>query len=116
MVDFIKNKHNTDVPDDFAWEVHNLHTYEKKKKQFAEGKITLAKLQEFEHQYRESEDQRQERWKREHVMKELAEENARNFRSFKENGKEFARKMFDMGRGISKWWYTKPKKSVPGKG
>ena len=32
------------------------------------------------------------------------------------NGKEFAKKMFDMGRGISKWWYTKPKKAVPGKG
>lgn len=115
MVDFIKNKHNTDVPDDFAWEVHNLHAYENKKKQLAEGKITLAQLQEFEHQYRESEDQRQERWKREHVLKELAEENAKNFKSFKENGKEFARKMFDMGRGISKWWYTKPK-TPAGKG
>ena len=33
MVDFIKNKHNTDVPEDFAWEVHNLHAYENKKKQ-----------------------------------------------------------------------------------
>ena len=66
--------------------------------------------------YRESEQQREERWKREHVLRELAVENAKNFRDFKENGKAFARKMFDMGRGISKWWYTKPKKSVPGKG
>ena len=31
MVDFIKNKHNTDVPDDFKWEVHNTLTHEKKK-------------------------------------------------------------------------------------
>ena len=49
------------------------------------------------------------------MLKELAEENAKNFKSFKENGKEFARKMFDMGRGISKWWYTKPK-TPAGKG
>jgi len=105
----------TKMPDDWGWEVHNLQAYADKKKAFAEGKITLTELQEFEFKYRESEDQRQERWKREHVLQELAEENAKNFRSFKENGKEFARKMFDMGRGISKWWYTKPK-TPAGKG
>ena len=105
----------TKMPDDWGWEVHNLHAYADKKKAFAEGKITLTELQEFEHQYRESEEQREQRWKREHVLQELAEENAKNFRSFKENGKEFARKMFDMGRGISRWWYTKPK-TPAGKG
>ena len=103
------------MPDDWGWEVHNLQAYADKKKAFAEGKITLTELQEFEFKYRESEDQRQERWKREHVLQELAEENAKNFRSFKENGKEFAKKMFDMGRGISRWWYTKPK-TPAGKG
>ena len=81
MVDFIKNKHNTEVPENFDWEVHNTYTHEKKKKLFAEGKITLTELREFEFKYRESEDQRQERWKREHVLQELAEENAKNFRS-----------------------------------
>ena len=99
----------TKMPDDWGWEVHNLHAYAEKKKAFNEGKITLTELQEFEFKYRESEAQREERWKREHVLQELAEENAKNFRSFKENGKEFAKKMFDMGRGISRWWYTKPK-------
>ena len=99
----------TKMPDDWGWEVHNLTAYAEKKKAFKEGKITLTELQEFEHQYRESEAQREERWKREHVLQELAIENAKNFRSFKENGKEFAKKMFDMGRGISRWWYTKPK-------
>ena len=106
----------TKMPENWGWEVHNVHTHEKKKKQFAEGKITLAELQEFEFQYRESEDQRAERWKREHYLQELEKDNANNYRQFKENGKAFAKKMFDMGRGISKWWYTKPKKSVPGKG
>tara|TARA_A100001011_G_scaffold223873_1_gene231789 strand:+ start:235 stop:903 length:669 start_codon:yes stop_codon:yes gene_type:complete len=105
----------TKMPDNWGWEIHNLHAYADKKKAFAEGKITLTELQEFEFKYRESEAQREERWKREHVLQELEVENATNFRSFKENGKEFARKMFDMGRGISKWWYTKPK-TPAGKG
>ena len=104
------------MPDDWGWEVHNTHAHAEKKKAFAEGRITLTELQEFEHKYRESEEQRELRWKREHVLQELDIQNVKDFRSFKENGKEFARKMFDMGRGISKWWYTKPKKSVPGKG
>jgi len=105
----------TKMPDNWNWEIHNLNAYADKKKAFAEGRITLAELQEFENQYRESEEQRELRWKREHVLQELALENAQNFRSFKENGKAFARKMFDMGRGISKWWYTKPQK-LAGKG
>ena len=105
----------TKMPDDYEWEVHNIYAHAEKKKAFREGRITLDQLQEFEHQYRESEEQRQERWKREHVMQELAIQNAKDFRSFKENGKEFARKMFDMGRGISRWWYTKPK-TPAGKG
>ena len=105
----------TKVPENYEWEIHNLNAYADKKKAFAEGKITLTELQEFEFMYRESEAQREERWKREHVLQELAIENAKDFRSFKENGKEFARKMFDMGRGISKWWYTKPK-TPAGKG
>ena len=116
MVDIFKrNQNNTEVPKDFNWEVHNLHAYEEKKKKFAAGLISLTELQEFEFKYRESEDQRAERWRREHVLKEIAEENANNFKKFKENGREFARKMFDMGRGISKWWYTKPKNPA-GKG
>ena len=105
----------TKMPDNWGWEVHNLVADNNKKKQFAEGKITLAQLQEFENQYRESEEQRELRWKREHYLQEIASDNAKGFREFKENGKAFARKMFDMGRGISKWWYTKPKKAA-GKG
>ena len=103
------------MPDNWGWEVHNLVAYNNKKKQFAEGKITLLQLQEFENQYRESEEQRELRWKREHYLQEIASDNAKGFREFKENGKAFARKMFDMGRGISKWWYTKPK-TPAGKG
>ena len=112
----MSDKLPTKMPDNWGWEVHNLHAYANKKKAFAEGKITLVELQEFEHKYKESEEQREQRWKREHYLQEIEKDNAKNFREFKENGKAFARKMFDMGRGISKWWYTKPKKAVPGKG
>ena len=103
------------VPEGYEWEVHNLHAYAEKKKAFERGEITLTQLQEFEHQYRESAEQREWRWRREHIMAELEQQNVKNFRSFKENGKEFARKMADMGRGISMWWWRKPKKGA-GKG
>jgi len=103
------------VPENYEWEIHNLFTYEKRKKQLAAGEITQVQFDEFCNQFRETADQREERWRRDHIMAELATENAKNYRSFKENGKEFAKKMADMGRGISKWWYTKPKKGA-GKG
>jgi len=98
------------IPEGYEWEVHNLHAYAEKKKAFAEGKITEVQLREFEHQYRESAEQREQRWRREHIIAEMERDNAKNFRSFKENGKEFAKKMADMGRGISQWWYRRPKK------
>ena len=103
------------IPEGYEWEVHNLHAYAEKKKAFERGEITLTQLQEFEHQYRESAEQREWRWRREHIMAELEQQNAKNFRSFKENGKEFAKKMADMGRGISMWWWRRPKKGA-GKG
>ena len=97
------------MPDDWGWEVHNLHAYADKKKAFAEGKITLVELQEFENKYRESEHQREERWRREHIIRELEEQNKKNYRDFKDRPKEFLSKMADMGRAVSQWWWRKPK-------
>jgi len=105
----------TQMPDDWGWEVHSLHAYEDKKKAFAEGKITLQELQQFEHDFREKDWQREQRWQREHVLQDLAIQNAKNYRDFKENPKDFLRKMMDMGKAVSKWWYRKPK-SPAGKG
>src|SRR6056300_1505113 len=103
------------VPEGYEWEVHNLHAYEEKKKKFAQGLITKAELQQFEHDYRESAEQREWRWRREHVMAELARENAKNYRDFKENPKTFAQKMNQMGKAISMWWWRRPK-TPAGKG
>ena len=103
------------VPEGYEWEVHNLHAYAEKKKAFEKGEITLHQLQEFEHQYRESAEQREWRWRREHIMQELAQENAKNYRNFKEDPKSFLRKMMDMGRAVSQWWWKRPK-APAGKG
>lgn len=105
----------TIVPESYNWEVHNLFTYEKRKKQLAAGEITQVEFDEFCWQYRESAEQREERWRRDHVIREMEIDNAKNFREFKDKPKEFAKKMFDMGQGISQWWYRKPKKGA-GKG
>ena len=56
------------VPENYNWEVHNLNAYEELKKEVALGKKTLADLQEFEHKYKESAEQREWRWRREHVF------------------------------------------------
>jgi len=103
------------VPEDYNWEIHNLNAYEELKQEVALGKKTLADLQEFEHKYRESAEQREWRWRREHVLQELEQDNMKNFREFKDNPKGFIKKMLDMGRGISRWWWKVPNKSV-GKG
>ena len=97
------------VPENFEWEVHSLHAYADKKKAFAEGRITEADLRQFEHDLRETEAQREFRWNQQNVMMELEKENAQNYREFKENPKTLMKKMLDMGRGISQWWYRKPK-------
>jgi hypothetical protein len=103
------------VPEGYEWEVHNLHAYEEKKKKFAQGLITKAELEQFEWNYRESAEQREWRWRREHIMKELEQENAKNYSDFKENPKSFAKRMADMGRAINMWWWRRPKAGA-GKG
>jgi len=97
------------IPEGYEWEVHNLHAYADNKKRFENGEITLTQLQEFEHQYRETAEQRELRWKRDNVMKELEVENAQNYRHFKDKPKEFLKKMADMGRAVSQWWWRRPK-------
>jgi hypothetical protein len=103
------------VPDNFNWEVHSLHAYADLKAAVAKGTKTLADLQQFELDHRETADQREHRWRREHILEELANDGARDYREFKDNPKSFMRKMMDMGRGISRWWWKQPKKSA-GKG
>ena len=80
----------TIVPESYNWEVHNLFTYEKRKKQLAAGEITQVEFDEFCWQYRESEEQREQRWRRDHVIREMEIDNAKKFREFKDKPKDFA--------------------------
>ena len=86
------NKIITKVPENYEWEIHNLHAYADKKAALARGEITELELKEFEHQYRETEAQREARWRREHIMREMEIDNAKNYRDFKDNPKGFLSK------------------------
>ena len=107
----------TKMPTDYDWEVHNLHAYKNKKEQFAKGEISYDELHAFEMKYRESEDQREFRWKQHHQNMELQKQIASDYQQWKHYGKEWLGRMMDKGRGllISKWWWRRPKKPV-GKG
>ncbi len=106
----------TKVPENYEWEIHNLQAYADKKQAFAKGEITEIQLREFEHKYRETDEQREGRWRREHIIHELNVQNAKDYREFKEGPKSFLTKMADMGRAVSEWWVRRPKKPAPGKG
>jgi len=97
------------IPENFNWEVHNLHAYAELKEKVAKGEKTLADLQQFEHDFRESEDQRDWRWRRENIMKELAKETIEDYQQFKDNPKAFMKKAIEMRKAISEWWFRKPK-------
>jgi len=107
----------TKMPTDWEWEVHNLNAYKDKKEAFAKGDISYDKLLEFEMKYRESQEQREFRWKQHHQNIELNKQIVSDFQNFKSHGREWLGRMLDKGRGllISRWWWRKPKKPV-GKG
>ena len=108
-------KHKT--PKDWNWEIHNTYTYQEKKEKFARGEISYDELQAFEMQYRESQDQREFRWKQHNQNVELHNQIVSDYQNWKTYGKDWLGRMLKKGRGllISKWWWRKPKKPV-GKG
>jgi hypothetical protein len=103
------------LPKNYEWEVHNLHAYAELKEQVAKGEKTIHDLKEFEDKFKESVDQRDWRWRRENIMRELAQQNVEDYQSFKDNPKEFMKKAIQMRKAISEWWYRKPK-APAGKG
>jgi len=97
------------IPKNFEWEVHNLHAYAELKEAVAKGEKTIHDLREFEEMYREKEDQREWRWRRENIMVELQKQSMEDYKEFKENPKAFFKKAMDMRKAISQWWFRKPK-------
>lgn len=115
MADFFKKNDTIKVPENYEWEVHNLHAYGILKEKVARGEKTLQDLKEFEHKYRESEEQREWRWRREHVLRDIEINTAKQYRDFKDNPKNWLKKMLDMGKAINSWWLKRPMKAA-GKG
>jgi hypothetical protein len=107
----------TKMPTDMEWEVHSLHAYKVKKEQFTKGEITLDELRQWEYEHRETEDQREFRWKQHHQNMELENQIISDYQNWKQYGSSWLGQMMDKGRQllISKWWWPKPKKPV-GKG
>ena len=102
----------TKVPDSFEWKLVNLTAYEELKQKVAKGEKTLLDLKEFESKYRESVDERERRWRREHYVREVQMNHLKNYAEFKENPRAFMTKMANMGKWVSQWWVKRPKKAV----
>ena len=107
----------TKMPNDIEWEIHSLHAYKDKKEQFAKGQISYDDLKQWEYEHRESEEQREFRWKQHHQNLELNKQIISDYQNWKKYGSSWLGQMMDKGRQllISKWWWRKPKKPV-GKG
>ena len=114
---YIPFQWKTKMPDDWKWEIHSLHAYQKNKERLAKGKITLDDLRQWEYEHRESQDQREFRWKQHHQNIELQNQIISDYQNWKHYGSEWLGRMLDKGRQmlISQWWWRKPKKPV-GKG
>ena len=114
---YIPFQWKTKMPDDWNWEIHSLHAYQKNKERFAKGEITLDELRQWEYKHRESQDQREFRWKQHHQNIELRNQIISDYQNWKHYGSEWLGRMLDKGRQmlISQWWWRKPKKPV-GKG
>ena len=80
------------------------------------AKVTKERLEKFRAKWMETEEDRFKRWEQQFHQKHLEERLLRDYSTFKDNPKDYLRKAMDLGsRGIgqfTKWWWTKPKKSV----
>ena len=118
MFDFKKwvpHQWKTKMPDDWGWETHSGHAYKDIKEAYARGEVTKNDVIEFEIKNRESIEQREFRWKQYHQMKEAEQQQIKDFQGWKSHGKSWLGRILDQGRHFTKWWWTRPKKSV-GKG
>ena len=114
---WIPTQWKTKMPKDWNWEIHSLHAYKDKKEKFAKGEISYDELQAFEWQHRESQEQREFRWKQHHQNLELQNQIVSDYQNWKHYGSEWLGRMMDKGRRllISPWWWRRPKKPA-GKG
>jgi len=98
------------MPENFGWETHHLTLYNEIKEKVAKGELPPSALQDHFENYKETDDQREWRWRRYWILNEIQEDNIKKFDQFRENPKAFLKRMADMGKAVSRWWWTRPKK------
>jgi hypothetical protein len=108
----IKWKHK--LPDEtvFRPEVHDLHYRQELKDKVLKGELPASVLDEHFEKFKDSEQNREERFRRQVILKEMREKNIKDFQALKENPKGFLNKMKKLGQFISHWWYIRPNKNV----
>jgi hypothetical protein len=101
------------IPDTFNNPlIHNPEVFEEMKQKLKDGKITQSHFERWYQDHVERDHDIEERWRRLNIQQELKEKNIKDFQSFKENPRAFAKKMYDMGKLITKNWFTRPNQSV----
>jgi hypothetical protein len=107
MFIWVKNE-KYKMPNDYAWEYHNPVAFEEAVAAEKSGKV--GAIEEYHQRYRESVEQREERWERKFIEQALNLKNISDFQEWKQNPKEFFHKMQDLGRMIGKHWAVPPEK------
>jgi hypothetical protein len=104
---WVKNEQYT-MPKDYAWEYHNPVAFEEAVAAEKAGKV--GAVEEYYSKYRESVEQREERWEKRFIEQAMNIKNIQDFQAWKDNPKEFFYKMQDLGRLIGKHWAVPPEK------
>ena len=98
------------MPKDYQWEHHNPLAFEEALQKEKQGHF--GALDEYYANYRESVEQREERWEKQFIRKELQISNIKDFEEYKKDPQSFIRKMGELGRVIGKHWSKPPIKPV----
>ena len=118
--DFRKNvptewKHKLPNENEFKPEVHDLHHRRFLIDEVKKGNLPASVLDEHFEKFKDTEEDRERRWRRERILKELHEQDIKWFQESREDPKGFLKRMEKLGRWVTKWWFKRPPKSV-GKG
>jgi len=105
-------KHKLPNENEYKPEVHDLHNRKYLEEEVAKGNLPQSVLVEHYEKFKDTDEDRERRWRREAIIKELNEENIKLFQESKENPKSFLKRMEKIGRYVSKWWFRKPPKSI----
>jgi hypothetical protein len=102
---FVKNEKYS-MPKDYKWEYHNALAFEEAR--IAEESGKKGALEEYFAKYRESVEQREERFEKQIIERELSVQKIKDFQQFKEDPKTFMKKALALGKSVDKFWSRPP--------